>query len=372
MADQTFTDTNTRNTSSGSPSHDFQNAAGGAASSVTDQARSAARDLKDKTIDVASTPTEAIKDQASDFVDAAKDAASHATDKFKETVDGQKNAGAEYVGSLADTMRRAAREFDNELPVAGTYIRKAASQVEHVSGSIRNGNFNDLVRSAQDFARRQPTAFLGMAVLAGFGTMRFLKSSAETSGSGGSGETSSHGMSGNRTSSGSMNRTGSDSSSSNRSSTHMSNGTPSRANPRSGQAVNEGYAMASPSNRSIPDLLSDALGQLAKLVGNEFALAKAELSKKASQAGRAAGMIGAGAVLAIPAVVLLLFAVSAALIRAGLSDPVAYLVAGGGAALISAILIWLGLSRLSRDALKPAVTLGQVERDKMAAKEMIR
>ena len=152
MADQTFTDTNTRNTSSGSPSHDFQNAAGGAASSVTDQARSAARDLKDKTIDVASTPTEAIKDQASDFVDAAKDAASHATDKFKETVDGQKNAGAEYVGSLADTMRRAAREFDNELPVAGTYIRKAASQVEHVSGSIRNGNFNDLVRSAQDFA----------------------------------------------------------------------------------------------------------------------------------------------------------------------------------------------------------------------------
>jgi hypothetical protein len=131
-------------------------------------------------------------------------------------------------------------------------------------------------------------------------------------------------------------------------------------------------AMASPSNRSIPDLLSDAMSQLGKLVGNEFALAKAELSSKASQAGRAAGMIGAGAVLAIPAVVLLLFAVSAALIRAGLSDPVAYLVAGGGAALISAILIWLGLSRLSRDALKPAVTLGQVERDRMAAKEMIR
>src|ERR1700704_646513 len=131
-------------------------------------------------------------------------------------------------------------------------------------------------------------------------------------------------------------------------------------------------AMASPSSRSIPDLLSDAVGQLAKLVGNEFALAKAELSEKASQAGRAAGMIGAGAVLMIPALVLLLFAVSAALMHAGLSDPVAYLIAGGGAALISAVLIWLGLSRLSGDALKPAVTLEQVERDKMAAREIVR
>src|SRR3954469_20777556 len=105
--------------------------------------------------------------------------------------------------------------------------------------------------------------------------------------------------------------------------------------------------MASTSNRSIPDLLSDAVGQLAKLVGNEFALAKAEISEKASQAGRAAGMIGAGAVLMIPALVLLLMAVSSALVRAGFSDPVAHLLSGGGAALISAILIWLGLSRLS-------------------------
>jgi hypothetical protein len=131
-------------------------------------------------------------------------------------------------------------------------------------------------------------------------------------------------------------------------------------------------AMASPTNRSIPDLLSDAVGQLGKLVGNEFALAKAEISEKASQAGRAAGMIGAGAVLMIPALVLLLFAASAGLVRAGFSEPIAHLLTGIGAALISAILIWLGLSRLSGDALTPKVTLEQVERDKMAAKEMVR
>ena len=116
--------------------------------------------------------------QASDFVDSAKDVASQATDKLKQAVDGQKSASADYVGSLAGTIRRAAKEFDSDLPIAGTYIRKAAAQVEGMADSIKTGNFNDLVRGAQSFARRQPTAFLGMAVLAGFGVVRFLKSSA--------------------------------------------------------------------------------------------------------------------------------------------------------------------------------------------------
>src|ERR1700675_3323946 len=133
-----------------------------------------------------------------------------------------------------------------------------------------------------------------------------------------------------------------------------------------------GIAMSSQNSRSLPDLFGDAMAQLAKLIGNEFELARAELSEKASQAGRAAAMIGAGAVILMPALVLLLFAVSAALIRGGFSEPVAYLLTGAGAALISAVLIATGMSRLSGDALKPSVTLDQVQRDKVAAKEMVR
>ena len=114
------------------------------------------------------------------------------------------------------------------------------------------------------------------------------------------------------------------------------------------------------------------MAQLAKLVGNEFALARAEMSDKVGQVGRAAAMIGAGAVVMVPALVLLLFAVAAALIKGGLSDPVAYLCAGGGAAIIAGILVGIGLNRLSGDALKPSITLHQVEQDKLAAKEMVR
>ena len=130
--------------------------------------------------------------------------------------------------------------------------------------------------------------------------------------------------------------------------------------------------MNSQSNRSIPELFSDAVGQLAKLIGNEFDLARAELSEKAGVAARASAMIGTGVVMLIPALVLVLFAVSAALIRSGMSEPAAYLLTGAGAAVVSGALISLGMSRLSADALKPSVTLDQVERDKVAAKEIVR
>jgi gas vesicle protein len=179
MADQNVENNHTGSSSS----RGFEKAASavGDQAKVVDQAFSVGRELKEKAKDMAGSSTDAIKDQASEFVDAAKDVASQATDKFKQTVDGQKTAGAEYVGSLANTIRRAAREFDGDLPIAGTYMRKAASQVEGVADTIKTGDFNDLVSGAQSFARRQPTAFLGIAVLAGFGVVRFLKSSAENS-----------------------------------------------------------------------------------------------------------------------------------------------------------------------------------------------
>jgi Putative Actinobacterial Holin-X, holin superfamily III len=130
--------------------------------------------------------------------------------------------------------------------------------------------------------------------------------------------------------------------------------------------------MISPGNRSIPELFSDAVGQLGKLVGNEFELARTELSEKASQAGRAAALIGAGAVFLIPALVLLLMAIAAMLISGGFSAAAAYFLTAAGAAVISGALLATGLSRLSDDALKPKVTLEQIERDKIAAKKMVR
>jgi len=130
--------------------------------------------------------------------------------------------------------------------------------------------------------------------------------------------------------------------------------------------------MNSEAERSIPTLLSDVFGQLAKLISNEFDLAKAELSEKASQLARAAAMIGVGALLMLPALVMLLFAVAAWLIHAGVPDPVAYLLTGAGTAVIAGSLVAVGVKRLSGDAMKPKITIEQLEQDKDAAQEMVR
>ncbi|ABE41090.1 protein of unknown function DUF1469 [Rhodopseudomonas palustris BisB5] len=130
--------------------------------------------------------------------------------------------------------------------------------------------------------------------------------------------------------------------------------------------------MTTPSNRSIPELFGDAFNQFAKLISNEFDLARAEMADKVGQAGRAAAMMGAGAVILIPGLVMLLFALSAVLIENGFSQSIAYLITGGGTVVVAAALIGIGLSRLSPEALTPNITIEQLQRDKVAAKEMVK
>jgi hypothetical protein len=144
---------------------------------ATEKVISAGRDVQNAAVDLANASAEALKGHASELIDAAKDIASDAGNRLQEKVTEQKVVGADYVTNLADAMRRAAGEFDNDVPIAGDYIRKAATQVASAASALKSGNLSDLVQGAQSFAKNQPTAFLGLAVLAGFGVVRFLKSS---------------------------------------------------------------------------------------------------------------------------------------------------------------------------------------------------
>jgi gas vesicle protein len=162
------------------PAQQAQDIAGQAMAAGRDiagQAKDVGRDIKDKVSEFAETSAETVKARASEFAGAAKDFAAQAGETLKDRANDQKNAGAEYVGTIAEAIRRAAREFDGDLPIAAVYMRKAASRVEDISDTVQHGDIQDLMRGVQSFARRQPTAFLGLAVLAGFGVVRFLKSS---------------------------------------------------------------------------------------------------------------------------------------------------------------------------------------------------
>ncbi len=122
---------------------------------------------------------------------------------------------------------------------------------------------------------------------------------------------------------------------------------------------------------TISTLLGDALSQSAKLFQNEVDLAKAELGEKLQQVGWAIGFFAAAAVLVIPALVMALFALSAALMEAGWSQPSSYLVSAVVAAAVAGALFAVGLNRLDARNLAPRETMRQLEKDKVTVKEMV-
>ena len=124
--------------------------------------------------------------------------------------------------------------------------------------------------------------------------------------------------------------------------------------------------------RAISTLVGDAMSQFAKLFQNEIDLAKAELGEKLQKIGGALALIVGGAVLVIPAVVMALFALSAALISGGWSQPVSYLTSAIIAAAIAGVLVAIGINRLDARNLAPRETIGQLEKDKDTVKGMVR
>jgi hypothetical protein len=100
-------------------------------------------------------------------------------DKAKEFAEAGKQGGADKIGGVAAAVRRAAGDLEADLPRAAGYVRQAADTMERASATLRERSLDELVASVGRFARCQPAAFFGAAVLAGFALSRFIKSSAE-------------------------------------------------------------------------------------------------------------------------------------------------------------------------------------------------
>jgi gas vesicle protein len=161
-----------------------QNQNTGSSQNLKDQVADAGAEIKQRAGDVLRASTDTARDKFKEAADAAKDAAAGAADRFQDQAREQQRSGADFVGRFAGNIRDAARAFENDVPFAARGINSAAEYVDEAAEKIRNGSFRDLVDGATDFAKRQPAAFLGLSVLAGFAAVRFLKASGSQSSSG--------------------------------------------------------------------------------------------------------------------------------------------------------------------------------------------
>jgi hypothetical protein len=159
-----------------------QNQNSASSPSLKDQAMDAGSEIKQRAGDALRASTDVARDKFKEATDAAKEAASGAADHLQGKAREQQRSGAEFIERFAGNIREAAHAFDNDVPFASRGMNSAANYVEDAAQKIRDGSFRDLIDGATDFAKRQPAAFLGLSVLAGFAVVRFLRASGgETS-----------------------------------------------------------------------------------------------------------------------------------------------------------------------------------------------
>lgn len=139
------------------------------------------------TMDKAAEISADVKKKAEELTEETLSEAKRKTQHF---ADKQKGAAAQQLGGVAHAIGAAADDLDaQDRDTMAYYTRKASENIERISNAVSENSVDEIVGSVEDFARRQPVAFLGGAVLAGFALARFAKSSSERRRNQGSNET---------------------------------------------------------------------------------------------------------------------------------------------------------------------------------------
>jgi hypothetical protein len=123
----------------------------------------------------------AVANAAGDIGESAANAAETVRDKASEFAERGKEAGAGRMEGFARAARRAADDLQEDSPQIAGYVRQAADGLQQASSSVRGRSVGEIMDMVEDFARRQPTAYFGGAVLAGFVLSRFVKSRPDRS-----------------------------------------------------------------------------------------------------------------------------------------------------------------------------------------------
>jgi len=113
----------------------------------------------------------------------------------------------------------------------------------------------------------------------------------------------------------------------------------------------------------IPDILSGLATEIGQLLHTEIRLAQSEVSDKIDAVALASIPAAVGFAIAIPALTVLLFAAGWALVAAGLSTALSFLIVGVVACLVAGILIEVTVARLKAVNLNLRRTGRQIDRD---------
>lgn len=124
--------------------------------------------------------------------------------------------------------------------------------------------------------------------------------------------------------------------------------------------------------RSLGELFGDLARDMGTLVSQELALARTELTDKATRVGKDVAMLAVGGLVAYAGLLAIIAAVIVVVADRGVPLWVSALVVGLVVAGIGYLLVQRGLSALKHEDLTPRQTIQSIKEDTQWAKEQVR
>jgi len=99
----------------------------------------------------------------------------------QEQVQHYRNAAADKVDSLADSVKAAAAEMrDDDVAHLSQHVSDMASGLGRMADGLREKSADEILRDVRRIARENPTLFIAGSIAIGFGLTRFARASASS------------------------------------------------------------------------------------------------------------------------------------------------------------------------------------------------
>lgn len=128
-----------------------------------------------------------MRDKGAEAAESARETARIFTKRAFAQGEAYRDAAAESAGRFATALRRASDELgDGSTPER--MIGQMAEGIADATDNLRDKSIEDIARGANDFARRNPVAFIGGAALLGFAAARLFRGLTDDAPGGDDGE----------------------------------------------------------------------------------------------------------------------------------------------------------------------------------------
>lgn len=124
--------------------------------------------------------TATARDAASHLKSAATDTVARAREEAQRVASEKKSTAADRIGNYSSAIHESAKSLEEKDPNIAWFTHRAADRLDQVADYVRNRDFTNVRRDAEDIARRHPALFFGGLFVAGLVLGNVLKASRST------------------------------------------------------------------------------------------------------------------------------------------------------------------------------------------------